>query len=1827
MMKRFACLSLAAAACLLPGLALAEYDNERLEDEILALGIAHNAAFAPSFSPDPVIGLNAGNITYSTNLGLKYVPPVLRAPDTVGYAPTAVDGCSYTFTIGGAARKTRQDYLGLLIDYEDDFVWADVLGSPDVFHANTDVAVSVFRGDEMLDGTVTLPVGTHTLRWRGETLIVPLLDYPPWHLLLAEVVEAASRKAVIGLKTPAARRETMQAIIELGIELGIEGATFGVDWFLVDGVPTPTTGEGIFHERTQTFRVFDTTVPVFEPRQSEFTVEATQVGGEYLRDHISELRDGFDVTDTCDRRPIVNYSGPGFMPVGEITEITWTARDNGPVDIDGGFNQAEFVQRVRVQDTLPPIVLPPPGRVVESESATALDIGWPAVFDLADVRPGIESDAPGTFRPDTRTLVTWRATDASGNSTTENQWITLKAPGTNTAPTADSRTVAARTFEPVEIELTAADGDLISGRYDQLAFRITEPPANGFFVAPLFPYFIEDHRVENAFGLTKQELDAFLDAECAADPNNYVPPVDFVTDPMYMTVDDDGIAYVSDQYLTCSRSGGKIERKNRIARFIKDENGELAFDTQIDTSSVRPDSLSVGRNGSIYYRGVPVDSGTETVRGCDPDLTDCAVYRIDVDTSLANPDRLFPTKRLTSMVADENDVLYVTDGRNSLAAYDLRDVRANSVVGVLGSIAGVGDLQSSGLARKDLAIDSEGNLYVSDFDNHRVYKFSASTVVRNDDGSVDFTPGEFIGWMGRCDSNETAERACDEIAKRSYGYSCSTERCGVVEATGSAPGQFDSPRGIAIDANDVLYVTDYNNLRVQRFTPDGFFAGEAESECDGSCFVLGDFGNPEDVSANLQFFYVLDRERDLLHVFETTPVTDFDDDTLQPTQTARVTYQSDEGFKGTDSFRFAVSDGLAVSNDATVTVDVTRNFRPPVATEGQAFETAEDTALEFRLAAFDPDADDQPNLQFSIEKQPENGTITAAGADNGPDFVYTPATDFFGTEVFEFSVSDGGMSSATLAGTIEVTPVNDPPVVEFAGLNSRYGAGFEIKLEARISDVDLTDRHVYGIDWGPGEPFTSGRALPPGEVAPEGEPTFVQSADGSAVLVDEATYFSTGTKTVTVCASDVPGVTALASCADPNVSALATRTLTIEPMVSKAIVITDNAPTEAGELGTEVVAPVMDGEAFAVLFAVHNLEPNDVGTVLEATDVAFTAKLGPGLEVSPFGIVGIAGDATGVDCSAAGTQVDCTIASIPVGGQARIGVEVVGDGTIAADSTIAVMAMATSAEDDHNGMIGNTKTYKLTPDPDGDADGDGVINSADVFPGDPSEQSDFDGDGIGDNADSDDDNDRISDTWERRYGLDERNAADAAADDDGDGLTNAEEFEKGTRPDTDDTDLDTRADAVDNCPLTVNVNQYDQDTDGAGDACDVDALAGAVALGDADGGGGSDYALLRTHAGRYGVFLKDGASDESIAADRLDLGAVADRRLAALTAVDGDPAVLFGDGAAAARLSRIDAGDGTTRFDVEVAPEGWAPFALLAAGAELWSLFEHADGRLLLARSRAADGATLGTVELGDGLEPLATVSSGVGELALLGFDRTSGDVLLRWHGTADGALRDARSVGAGDTVAALLAALPDGLAVALQSQDGQITVSTWAADGSPTASFAAFAGDSTLLGMHAVPGTGALALAALSGSGTIRVQITDPADGSVTATRDYATPSGSYRGSLAATGGGGAEVGILLADAANEVSLELQAAAGAAAARVLTAESVAPPPPPPPPGDGDDDGDGGDSGASGSGGGGGVFDAFFGLLVAGLVLMRRLRPTCPSARTAAARWRGSRWP
>ncbi len=1775
-----ACGAIALALLSKPGFAQ-QQDNDALRDLITGLGVVHNIAYPPSMLPEPITSLIAGTVTYTTNFGLKYIPPVLIAPGTVGALPNSADGCSFDFTINGGVEKTRQDFLGVLQSYDDSFVWNNFLGTPGVFHVNTDVRVGLYQGNTLLGNDVSIPMGNQSLRWRGETLITPILDYPPWYIVFAKPVEVASRKLAALAKTPPARRAVLRVMIELLISLGLEGAQAGIDWAGLDGQPTLAGGRPIRNEQFQTVRIFDTVAPTATLNQNVFRIEATQVGGELLRDHIGRLRDSLVVSDNCERIPFVSYAAPSFLPVGETTDVTWTIRDAGPIDINGGANVVQRLQQVIVEDTMPPIILPPPGRVLESGVAVNAMLGRAAVFDLADVRPVIVNDAPATFAADSRTRVTWSATDASGNSSSRSQWVTVKTPGTNTLPEAFSASVNARSFEPIEIELGGEDQDLLDGRYDQLSFSISQPPSNGFFVAPLFPYFIEDYRVENAFGLTKADLSQFLDQQCGADPGNYVPPRDFVTDPRYIAVTDNGTAYVSDNYFICNQVDGRIERRSRIASFTKDADGVLQYVGQTFTlSGDQPRSLFIDGDESVYYISPVSGSSIGRVRRCDNTLQICETFDLDTDQA-GQPATDHIQDDPTSIVADGSDVLYAVDGQQSIIAYDLQNVNGNGQPVRLGAITKPGDMELGSLQRKDMAIDSEGNLYVSDIDADRVYKFSTSTVTRNADGSVDFEAGSLVGWMGRCAQNLTTTRACDEIAERSYGYSCTTALCNSAVTAGSQPGQFDSPRGIAVDANGVLYVTDYNNFRVQRFTADGFFAGEAISECDGTCFVLGDFGNPEDVTVNRQFFYVLDRERDLLHVFETTPISAFDDEALTPAQSATVVYQSNDNFTGSDEFRFPVGDGLATSAEASIDVSITRNFRPPVGTEGLVFYATEDQSLDLVVDGFDPDADDLNNLSYRITRTPEHGALNGVG----PDFTYEPDANYFGADSFAFTVSDGQMNSEPVDAVIEVAAVNDLPVLTISPMADRFGTGFPIKLEVVLEDIDIDDRHVYGLDWGPGELFRTGRALLPGQTAAAQEPTFIQAAGGTAILLHGVTYFSPGQKTVRICVSDQPGVTALTSCDDPRVTAVTSKMLSIEPMVSKSVVITDSLPVTVSELGVGFTDPVVDGEAFDVTLALYNLEPDDTFTILDATEVTLTAMLGDGLEFVGAPVMN-ALDASGGACSTVGSQLNCSFAQLRSPGQTTVTIRLRGDGSLAQVRNISLLVTAGSAEDDHKGMVANLKQYTVNVNPDGDADNDGVLNGDDAFPGDPNESVDSDSDGIGNNADLDDDNDILPDTWERRFGFDPLNAGDAVADADGDQLSNAAEYLAGTRPDTIDTDRDQRRDDVDNCPLVGNANQYDQDSNGIGDACDRATFAAVAVLGDLDGNLALDYAIVRADGDRIEAFFKDSATDFSIGADRIDLGSTAERLVldvAAAGPANGRDSValviLYADASGAQRIQLVAVSDGTAEFDAEVFDDQWlyadAIVTTVSGQAEYWVVARNwIDDRVEVRRVDLTDGSVTAAHDFGTQLEPRSITADASGEtMLLLAIDSVNGDLVA----TAREVITDARMGSSIVEGARALTGMVErngaGFVVAVQTINGTIRLSVLDADGATIIdTFEVLDSGWTLLELATLTewsGSGdAIVLAAVSNTGEMRLTIYDAANGSVADQQSFHASEFTARSFSASQqpGGGSSELSVLAAGADAVLALEARDAEGDAASRKMSAESSSPPPPIPPP-------------------------------------------------------------
>ena len=169
------------------------------------------------------------------------------------------------------------------------------------------------------------------------------------------------------------------------------------------------------------------------------------------------------------------------------------------------------------------------------------------------------------------------------------------------------------------------------------------------------------------------------------------------------------------------------------------------------------------------------------------------------------------------------------------------------------------------------------------------------------------------------------------------------------------------------------------------------------------------------------------------------------------------------------------------------------------------------------------------------------------------------------------------------------------------------------------------------------------------------------------------------------------------------------------------------------------------------------------------------------------------GDASNLVPGDTNSAWDAFVKDVATGSIARVSVDslgVQGDNNswlpnISADARY--IAFTSSAT---NLVVGDTNTaedafYAENPLFVADTDGDGVRDDLDAFPNDPAETVDSDGDGIGNNADPDDDNDGIPDSFEIASGLNPLDPADAGLDPDGDGYDSLSEFRAGTNPNDD----------------------------------------------------------------------------------------------------------------------------------------------------------------------------------------------------------------------------------------------------------------------------------------------------------------------------------------------------------------------------------------------------------------------------------------------------------
>ena len=126
-----------------------------------------------------------------------------------------------------------------------------------------------------------------------------------------------------------------------------------------------------------------------------------------------------------------------------------------------------------------------------------------------------------------------------------------------------------------------------------------------------------------------------------------------------------------------------------------------------------------------------------------------------------------------------------------------------------------------------VTLDGQGNLYLAEFDDDGIYKYSTSGKLLARWGGHGSGPGQLEG-PDKIAFDAQSNLYVTEVGSGSADGNSRVQKfspTGMPLAQwgtfGSAPGQFDTPVGIAVDHEDAIYVADVGNHRVQKLSPVG----------------------------------------------------------------------------------------------------------------------------------------------------------------------------------------------------------------------------------------------------------------------------------------------------------------------------------------------------------------------------------------------------------------------------------------------------------------------------------------------------------------------------------------------------------------------------------------------------------------------------------------------------------------------------------------------------------------------------------------------------------------------------------------------------------------------------------------------------------------------------------------------------------------------------------------------------------------------------------------------------------------------------------------------
>lgn len=162
-----------------------------------------------------------------------------------------------------------------------------------------------------------------------------------------------------------------------------------------------------------------------------------------------------------------------------------------------------------------------------------------------------------------------------------------------------------------------------------------------------------------------------------------------------------------------------------------------------------------------------------------------------------------------------------------------------------------------------------------------------------------------------------------------------------------------------------------------------------------------------------------------------------------------VSYTPYPNENGNDSFSYTINDLNGGTATAVVSITIIPVNDPPNA-QNDTSETLEDVPVVIPVLANDWDVDGDPVVIVGFT-QPNSGTVTLNGDGT---LTYTPVQNTNGSDTFTYTIGDPSNATASATVTVNVVPVNDPPVLGINEMSVTANEGALAANSGSVSDID-----------------------------------------------------------------------------------------------------------------------------------------------------------------------------------------------------------------------------------------------------------------------------------------------------------------------------------------------------------------------------------------------------------------------------------------------------------------------------------------------------------------------------------------------------------------------------------------------------------------------------------------------------------------------------------------------------------------------------------------------------------------------------------------------------